>query len=133
MDDALSNLEANLRAPVRNDIKKLQGNLGITVIYVTQDQTEAMSMADMVVLMSDGHIQQVGAPADLYYRPANTFVAEFVGLPPMDLNDGTALPGFAGTATIGLRAENVRVAEASHGSLPGSVSECEFLELDNFI
>src|SRR3546814_8930702 len=80
MDEPLSNLDAKLRASVRKDIKKLQVDLGITVIYVTHDQTEAMSMADMVVLMSDGHIQQVGAPADLYYRPANTFVAEFVGL-----------------------------------------------------
>src|SRR3546814_16121994 len=97
MDEPLSNLDAKLRASVRKDIKKLQVDLGITVIYVTHDQTEAMSMADMVVLMSDGHIQQVGAPADLYYRPANTFVAEFVGLPPMALIDGTALPGFAGT------------------------------------
>ena len=72
MDEPLSNLDAKLRASVRKDIKKLQTDLGITVIYVTHDQTEAMSMADMVVLMKEGHIQQVGAPQELYYRPANT-------------------------------------------------------------
>src|SRR3546814_1049338 len=116
MDEPLSNLDAKLRASVRKDIKKLQVDLGITVIYVTHDQTEAMSMADMVVLMSDGHIQQVGAPAALYYRPTNHFVPKFVALPPMALIDGTALPGFAGPAKIGLRAENVRVAEARQGS-----------------
>ena len=117
MDEPLSNLDAKLRASVRKDIKKLQVDLGITVIYVTHDQTEAMSMADMVVLMKDGRIQQTGAPEDLYYRPANTFVAEFVGAPPMALIEGAALPGFEGAARIGLRAENVPVADPGQGRM----------------
>jgi sn-glycerol 3-phosphate transport system ATP-binding protein len=133
MDEPLSNLDAKLRASVRKDIKKLQIDLGITLVYVTHDQTEAMSMADMVVLMKDGHIQQIGAPEDLYYRPANTFVAEFVGSPPMALIEGTALPGFEGAARIGLRAENVRMAESGKGRLTCRVSECEFLGSETFV
>ncbi|QGX99221.1 ABC transporter ATP-binding protein [Roseovarius faecimaris] len=133
MDEPLSNLDAKLRASVRKDIKKLQLDLGITVVYVTHDQTEAMSMADMVVLMKDGRIQQTGAPEDLYYKPANTFVAEFVGSPPMALIDGSALPGFDGVASIGLRAENVTVVEPGTGRLTCQVSECEFLGSETFI
>ncbi|MDK3073698.1 ABC transporter ATP-binding protein [Sedimentitalea sp. JM2-8] len=133
MDEPLSNLDAKLRASVRKDIKKLQVDLGITVVYVTHDQTEAMSMADMVVLMKDGRIQQTGAPEDLYYRPANTFVAEFVGAPPMALIDGRILPGFPGAATIGLRAENMRLADPGTGRLTCHVSECEFLGSETFI
>ncbi len=133
MDEPLSNLDAKLRASVRKDIKKLQLDLGMTVVYVTHDQTEAMSMADMVVLMKDGHIQQVGTPEDLYYRPANTFVAEFVGAPPMALIDRSALPQFADATTIGLRAENVRIAEPGKGRLLCRVSECEFLGSETHI
>ncbi|WP_112322053.1 ABC transporter ATP-binding protein [Oceanibium sediminis] len=133
MDEPLSNLDAKLRASVRKDIKKLQIDLGITVVYVTHDQTEAMSMADMVVLMKDGRIQQTGTPEDLYYRPANTFVAEFVGAPPMALIEGSALPGFGDTPTIGLRAESVRVAESGAGRLTCKVTECEFLGSETFI
>ena len=133
MDEPLSNLDAKLRASVRKDIKKLQIDLGITVVYVTHDQTEAMSMADMVVLMKDGHIQQTGTPEELYYKPVNTFVAEFVGAPPMALIDGSALPGFGDAARIGLRAENVEVAEAGTGRMKCKVSECEFLGSETFI
>ncbi|WP_413720239.1 ABC transporter ATP-binding protein [Silicimonas sp. MF1-12-2] len=133
MDEPLSNLDAKLRASVRKDIKKLQIDLGITVIYVTHDQTEAMSMADMVVLMKDGHIQQTGAPEDLYYRPANTFVAEFVGAPPMALLDRGILAGYEGAPKIGLRAENLRVAEPGQGRLICKVTECEFLGSETFI
>ncbi len=133
MDEPLSNLDAKLRASVRKDIKKLQIDLGITVVYVTHDQTEAMSMADMVVLMKDGHIQQTGTPEELYYNPANTFVAEFVGAPPMALIDSSALPGFGDAARIGLRAENVEVAEAGTGRMTCKVSECEFLGSETFV
>ena len=109
MDEPLSNLDAKLRNAVRKDIKKLQRDLGITVVYVTHDQTEAMSMADTVVLMKDGRIQQVGAPEDLYNSPANTFVAEFVGAPPMALIASECLAGLAKDKTIGVRAENVQI------------------------
>lgn len=133
MDEPLSNLDAKLRASVRKDIKKLQVDLGITVVYVTHDQTEAMSMADMVVLMKDGHIQQTGTPEELYYKPANTFVAEFVGTPPMALIDGSALPGFGDVSRIGLRAENVKLVDAGSGRMTCKVSECEFLGSETFI
>ncbi len=135
MDEPLSNLDAKLRAAVRKDIKKLQSDLGITVVYVTHDQTEAMSMADTVVLMKEGHIQQVGAPDDLYYRPATTFVAEFVGAPPMGLLDAAVLglnPA-QGVATLGLRAECVALAPAGTGRLRCRVSECEFLGSETLV
>ncbi len=132
MDEPLSNLDAKLRASVRKDIKKLQVDLGITVVYVTHDQTEAMSMADMVVLMREGRIQQSGAPEDLYYRPANTFVAEFVGAPPMALIDGPALPGFD-AARIGIRAEDLTLADPGKGRLACTVQDCEFLGSETFV
>ena len=133
MDEPLSNLDAKLRASVRKDIKKLQVDLGITVVYVTHDQTEAMSMADMVVLMKDGRIQQTGAPEDLYYKPANTFVAEFVGAPPMALIEASALPGVGEASTIGLRAENITVVDRGKGRLTCEVTECEFMGSETFI
>ena len=94
MDEPLSNLDAKLRNSVRKDIKKLQVDLGITVVYVTHDQTEAMSMADTIVLMRDGRIQQTGSPEELYYKPNNIFVAEFIGSPPMAIINGSSLKGF---------------------------------------
>jgi sn-glycerol 3-phosphate transport system ATP-binding protein len=133
MDEPLSNLDAKLRASVRKDIKKLQVDLGITVVYVTHDQTEAMSMADIVVLMKDGHIQQTGAPEDLYYRPANTFVAEFVGAPPMALIQSDALQGFEQASTIGLRTESIQIVGSGSGRLKCKVTECEFLGSETFI
>jgi sn-glycerol 3-phosphate transport system ATP-binding protein len=133
MDEPLSNLDAKLRASVRKDIKKLQIDLGITVVYVTHDQTEAMSMADLVVLMKDGRIQQSGTPEDLYYSPANTFVAEFVGAPPMALINASALGGFDGTDKVGLRAENITVAQKGKGRLSCKVTECEFLGSETFV
>ncbi|MCH2096239.1 MAG: ABC transporter ATP-binding protein [Rhodobacteraceae bacterium] len=133
MDEPLSNLDAKLRSSVRKDIKKLQVDLGITVVYVTHYQTEAMSMADMVVLMKDGHIQQTGTPEELYWEPDNTFVAEFVGAPPMALIKSEGVPGFERATTFGLRAEAVQVAEPGKGRLVCKVSECEFLGSETFI
>ena len=85
MDEPLSNLDAQLRQQMRADIRALQQRLGMTMVYVTHDQTEAMTMADKVVLMRSGNIEQMGTPAELYESPANTFVAGFIGLPPMNL------------------------------------------------
>jgi multiple sugar transport system ATP-binding protein len=84
MDEPLSNLDAKLRAETRTQIVKLQRQLGTTTIYVTHDQTEAMTMGDRIAIMSEGKIQQVAAPLELYNRPANCFVAEFIGSPPMN-------------------------------------------------
>lgn len=133
MDEPLSNLDAKLRNSVRKDIKKLQRDLGITVVYVTHDQTEAMSMADTVVLMKDGHIQQVGAPEDLYNKPNNTFVAEFVGAPPMALINAEAIPGFGHGRTIGIRAENIQIVAKGQGRLSCTVTESEFLGSETLI
>ena len=132
MDEPLSNLDAKLRTSVRKDIKKLQQELGITVVYVTHDQTEAMSMADRIVLMQDGHIQQVGTPSDLYNKPLNTFVAEFVGAPPMALIQSEALDGFGHGRKVGVRAENVAIAEGPP-RLTCRVSESEFLGAETLI
>lgn len=133
MDEPLSNLDAKLRNSVRKDIKKLQRDLGLTVVYVTHDQTEAMSMADKVVLMKDGRIQQTGSPDDLYNRPANTFVAEFVGAPPMALLEAQVIDGTPPGQTLGLRAECVRIVERDQGRLHCTVTEAEFLGSETLI
>ena len=91
MDEPLSNLDAKLRVQMRADIAKLQRELGVTTIYVTHDQVEAMTMGDRVAVMSQGRLQQVDAPQRLYDRPENLFVAGFIGTPPMNLLEGTAV------------------------------------------
>ena len=133
MDEPLSNLDAKLRSSVRKDIKKLQRDLGITVVYVTHDQTEAMSMADKVVLMKDGHIQQIGSPNDLYNHPQNTFVAEFIGAPAMALIDSNIINGIENGNRIGLRAENITIVPLGEGRLSCRVSEAEFLGSETLI
>jgi len=84
MDEPLSNLDAKLRATMRTEIQELQQDLGVTTIYVTHDQTEAMTMGDRIAVMNEGEVQQVGEPMDTYYRPANQFVAGFIGSPSMN-------------------------------------------------
>ena len=88
MDEPLSNLDAQLRLQMRIEIKRLQSELGTTTLYVTHDQVEAMTMADMVAVMHDGRLQQLAAPAELYAHPANLFVARFCGSPPMNVLEG---------------------------------------------
>ncbi|QDC02201.1 sn-glycerol-3-phosphate ABC transporter ATP-binding protein UgpC [Mesorhizobium sp. 8] len=97
-DEPLSNLDAKLRVQMRTEIKALQKRLGTTSIYVTHDQVEAMTMADRIVVMRGGHIEQVGAPLDLYERPANMFVAGFIGSPAMNFISGTMARSGAGPA-----------------------------------
>ena len=133
MDEPLSNLDAKLRSSVRKDIKKLQRDLGTTVVYVTHDQTEAMSMADKVVLMKDGNIQQIGSPNDLYNHPQNTFVAEFIGAPAMALIDSNIINGIENGNRIGLRAENITIVPLGEGRLSCRVSEAEFLGSETLI
>ncbi len=87
-DEPLSNLDAQLRTQMRLEIKKLHQRVGNTIIFVTHDQVEAMTMADRIVIMKDGHIQQVGTPEEVFHRPANTFVAGFIGAPSMNLLPG---------------------------------------------
>lgn len=92
-DEPLSNLDAQLRQQMRLEIKKLHQRVGNTIIFVTHDQVEAMTMADRIVIMKDGYIQQVGTPFDVFHKPANTFVAQFIGAPSMNMVDGTVANG----------------------------------------
>ncbi len=95
-DEPLSNLDAKLRTQMRAEIKRLHKRLGATSIYVTHDQIEAMTLADRIVVMSDGRIEQIGSPMELFLNPANTFVAGFLGSPPMNMFDATITAGEQG-------------------------------------
>ncbi|MBA8908514.1 sn-glycerol-3-phosphate ABC transporter ATP-binding protein UgpC [Aminobacter ciceronei] len=117
-DEPLSNLDAKLRGQMRVEIKSLQRQLGVTSVYVTHDQLEAMTLADVLVVMNGGLVEQLGAPLDIYEKPASTFVASFIGAPPMNLLplrggqlvDAVTLPEIAGNAaTIGFRPEDCEV------------------------
>ena len=133
MDEPLSNLDAKLRVSTRAQIKNLSHELKVTTIYVTHDQIEAMTLADRVVVMEKGVVQQVGSPTEIYDRPANTFVASFIGSPAMNLIDGAAASGVFtapetridglsapdGKITLGFRAEDATVvSEASDLNAP---------------
>ncbi|MBS9384429.1 MAG: ABC transporter ATP-binding protein [Dolichospermum sp. BR01] len=156
MDEPLSNLDAKLRAETRSQIVKLQRQLGITTIYVTHDQTEAMTMGDRIAIMSEGKIQQVAAPLELYNRPANRFVAEFIGSPPMNfipvefhapllithtnfrftLPDvwGSALQKYDGqTLILGIRPEHLSLGVPATKNLPVKVDLVENLGNDTFL
>ena len=92
-DEPLSNLDAQLRTQMRLEIKKLHQRVGNTIIFVTHDQVEAMTMADRIVIMKDGYIQQVGTPSEVYHKPSNTFVAQFIGAPSMNMLSGKVANG----------------------------------------
>lgn len=102
MDEPLSNLDAQLRAHTRAEIVRIQKELGTTTLYVTHDQVEAMTMADRIVIMNKGVLQQVGTPHELYRFPANEFVAGFIGMPPMNMITGTFKDGCFNTASMKL-------------------------------
>ncbi|CAN5289694.1 ABC transporter ATP-binding protein [soil metagenome] len=124
MDEPLSNLDAKLRHEMRTEIRSLQQRLGMTMVYVTHDQTEAMTMADRVVLMRDGSIEQNGTPEELYNRPATAFTARFIGTPPMNL---IAM----GDRLIGIRPEHIRIV--SHDGHPAHVKAVEHLGADSIV
>ena len=126
MDEPLSNLDAKLRHAVRRDIRALSRRLELTVVYVTHDQGEAMSLSDRVVLMNEGRIVQDGTPGELYDAPATTFAAEFVGEPPMALIEGPAL-GLPGEVTVGIRPEHISRAPTGAGDLTARITDAEFL------
>ncbi len=135
MDEPLSNLDAQLRQEMRQELRALQQKLGLTVVYVTHDQSEAMSMADQVVLLNQGRIEQVGAPRDIYAKPASTFAARFIGTPPMSVLalDGDTINGSAVVTSspkaathIALRPEHVNL----NGNIPATVTDSEFLGAD---
>jgi ABC-type sugar transport system ATPase subunit len=109
MDEPLSNLDAQLRLQTRTELKRLHRELGTTMIYVTHDQSEAMTLGGRIAIMQRGAIVQIGAPLDLYRQPVNAFVGTFLGSPPMNLIEA---PGNGAAVTIGVRAEDVVVAAA---------------------
>jgi len=116
MDEPLSNLDAKLRVQMRADIAKLQHDLETTTIYVTHDQVEAMTMGDRVAVMRDGLLQQVGSPQELYDRPANQFVAGFIGTPPMNLLEATV--SVNGGVSLGLGEASIAIPEAALAAYP---------------
>ena len=146
MDEPLSNLDAQLRQEMRAEIRNLQRELGITMVYVTHDQVEAMTMADRVVLLNRGRIEQSAAPVDLYETPANAFVARFIGTPPMNLMpleagaDGAVVAGTTGPAvapsdcaglTLGVRPEHIDLG-FERGARAG-VDSIEYLGADSLV
>ena len=150
MDEPLSNLDAKMRVQTRTDIAKLQRDLGVTTVYVTHDQVEAMTMGDRVAVMKDGELQQVDTPLALYDRPANLFVAGFIGSPQMNLLQGVATGGqvrlgdytvpvdptaakvMDGNVTVGVRPENWRLVTPTDGGLPIDVTVVEELGADSY-
>ena len=154
MDEPLSNLDAKMRVQTRTDIAKLQADLGVTTVYVTHDQVEAMTMGDRVAVMKDGYLQQVDTPLKLYDKPANLFVAGFIGSPQMNLLKATAKDGKASIGgyavpvdptaeskigaqhndiTVGVRPESWRLVSENDGGLPVKVTVVEELGADGFV
>jgi multiple sugar transport system ATP-binding protein len=154
MDEPLSNLDAKMRVATRTDIAKLQADLGVTTVYVTHDQVEAMTMGDRVAVMKDGILQQVDTPLKLYDSPVNLFVAGFIGSPAMNLLQARAKDGQAQIGgylvpvdptsskqlgpqhtniTVGVRPESWRITSAEEGGLPVTVTVVEELGADEFV
>jgi len=151
MDEPLSNLDAKMRVQTRTDIAKLQADLGVTTVYVTHDQVEAMTLGDRVAVMKDGYLQQVDTPLNLYDRPVNLFVAGFIGSPQMNLisavaHDGKAKIGdyhvpvdeaaakkMKGDIVVGVRPESWRLVSAEDGGLPVSITVVEELGSDAYV
>ena len=148
-DEPLSNLDAALRVQMRFEISKLHEKLKTTMIYVTHDQVEAMTLADKIVVLKDGKIMQVGTPRELYEKPANLFVAQFIGSPKMNIIDAEsskgkiklggkiALPAGADfqncALKLGIRPEDITFTTAAKAHVSGAVELVEYLGSDNFI
>ncbi|WP_266017670.1 ABC transporter ATP-binding protein [Brucella intermedia] len=130
-DEPLSNLDAALRVQTRLEIAKLHRELKATMIYVTHDQVEAMTLADRIVVLNAGRIEQVGSPMELYNKPDNLFVAGFIGSPQMNFVDGTRI-GDDGANTVGIRPEHISVSRDS-GRWKGKVIHAEHLGADTIL
>jgi len=130
-DEPLSNLDAALRVNMRIEISELHNQLKTTMIYVTHDQVEAMTMADKIVVLNAGNVAQIGSPLELYSRPDNVFVAGFIGSPKMNLLEGE-LAGKHDAKTIGVRPEHLRLSKES-GEWQGTVAVAEHLGSDTFL
>ena len=136
-DEPLSNLDAALRGQTRVEIAKLHRELGATTIYVTHDQVEAMTLADRVVVLRDGAIEQVGSPLSLYDKPANRFVAQFIGTPQMNVVARDELPASSvtvpGAAFVGIRPEDLRIAAPGQGQIAAEVELVEALGAETLV
>jgi len=141
MDEPLSNLDAQLRNEMRREIRALQQKLGMTMVYVTHDQAEAMSMADQVILLRDGHIEQDATPDEMYARPASMFAARFIGTPPMNVVSGAALAlaspywsqrlsGRADQIAVGIRPEDIHLAD---NVVDAAIAAIEYLGADSVV
>jgi multiple sugar transport system ATP-binding protein len=130
-DEPLSNLDAKLRVAMRAEIKELHQRLKTTTVYVTHDQIEAMTMADRIVVLNRGHIEQVGSPLDLYNRPDSVFVAGFIGSPKMNLVTGAPAARLGGH-TIGIRPEHLSIVDKG-GDWKGTIQLAEHLGSDSFL
>lgn len=156
MDEPLSNLDAKLRVQTRTQIAALQRSLGVTTVYVTHDQTEALTMGDRIAVLKDGVLQQVGTPREMYDEPANEFVAGFIGSPAMNIgtfkveSDGVATLGLArvplskdtlaaltdadkGNITIGFRPESLEIVEEEADTIPIQIDMVEELGSDSYL
>jgi multiple sugar transport system ATP-binding protein len=134
LDEPLSNLDALLRISMRAELKKIQRRLGLTTVYVTHDQLEAMSLGDQVAVLKDGLVQQVGTPHDIFSDPANLFVAQFIGTPPMNVLDGRMLEKAhkrlrntvarqdEGRILLGIRPAHIRISADGEGFFDGQIS-----------
>ncbi|OMH38263.1 ABC transporter ATP-binding protein [Motiliproteus sp. MSK22-1] len=156
-DEPLSNLDAALRVQMRLELARLHHDLNATMIYVTHDQIEAMTLADKVVVLNQGHIEQVGTPMELYHRPANQFVAGFMGMPKMSFLPGQIIAGDnsglqvqlasgsklevpvraegltkGSTITLGIRPEHIQVTDQQEGRFKGRLDVTEHLGSDTF-
>jgi ABC-type sugar transport system ATPase subunit len=144
LDEPLSNLDAALRLKMRQEIVSLQKRLGITMIYVTHDQVEALTMADSLVVLKDGRIRQQGTPSELYTHPADSFVASFIGTPPINLyadqiadKKGHAIPLqfddtlADGEYTVGIRPEHIHIAP--DGAISGEVTAVEYIGAVSYV
>ena len=134
-DEPLSNLDAKLRVQTRLEIQKLHRELGITSLFVTHDQVEAMTLAQRMMVMNAGHMEQFGTPEEVYNRPATTFVASFMGSPPMNLLKNAPNADFGGKpgATLGIRPEHLQVGPAQSGSWAVQVETIEMLGAERLV
>jgi len=136
MDEPLSSLDAKLRAELRLELKRIQVELGATILYVTHDQVEAMTMASRIGVVRDGELLQLGTPREIYENPADRYVASRLGTPSINFLPAGLIPDAAmppGTETIGIRTEHLQIAKASGGEIVGRVHRIEHLGDQNHV
>ncbi|MEL6793808.1 MAG: TOBE domain-containing protein, partial [Pseudomonadota bacterium] len=130
LDEPLSNLDAKLRGHMRTELKELHDRLGATFVYVTHDQVEAMSLADRIVVMNAGRIEQIGAPREIYDNPQTRFVAEFIGAPQMNFIEGSRVG--VNAPWVGVRPEALTIGAEGEVSITGALKHVEDLGADRF-